>query len=114
MKKAIDITTAIANADRGVVVPKAKRPTTGYAFSAEVAALELGECCSRVRRIDADMTFDGFRQGNTDMRNAFRNSLAHAIKTAKQNLGHDYTMEITNAMTTPGYVYLVAIITRIA
>jgi hypothetical protein len=47
------------------------------------------------------------------MRNAFRNNLAHALKTAKQNLGHEYTMEITNAMTTPGYVYLVAIVTRI-
>jgi len=101
------------NPEKNVPVPKSKRATVGYSFSAEVSALEIGECCSRVKRIQADMTFDEFRELNSEMRNAFRNNLAHALKTAKQNLGHEYTMEITNAMTTPGYVYLVAIVTRV-
>lgn len=114
MTTATLVSQAMSKADKKVALPKQKRPTNGYSFAAEVAGLEVGECCSRVKRVEHDMTFDEFRELNSEMRNNFRNNLAHALKSAKQSLGRDYTMEITNAMTTPGYVYLVAIVTRIA
>lgn len=111
-RKKTDITEQIAQPDSNITVPKATR--TPVTLVAQIEALEFGECCSRVQRVRQDMTMAEFVQEFSDLKAALRNNIAPSVRGAAKTTGADYSVEVTSSVTTPGQVYLVAIITRIS
>lgn len=107
-----DITEQMAQPDSNITLPKATR--TPVTLVAQIEALEFGECCSRVQRVRHDMTMSEFVQESSELKAALRNNIAPSVRGAAKSTGADYSVEVTTAVTTPGQLYLVAVITRIS
>lgn len=108
-----DLKTAITEADSAITVPPRSRTVNIVNLMAQVTALEIGQCCSRVERVPMDMTLKEFGEQSTELKNSLRNNMAPSVRGAKAKTGGDYTIEITTTVTTPGQLYIVGIVTRI-
>lgn len=102
---------AIAQPDDQVAIPSTTRNTVN--LMAQVTALDIGQCCSRVERVPVNMTIKDFMDQSSELKNALRNNMAPSVRGAKNKTGGDYSIEVTNCITTPGQLYIVGIVTRI-
>lgn len=101
----------IAQPDDEVAIPPTTRNTVN--LMAQVTALDIGQCCSRVERVPVDMSIKDFMDQCTEMKNSLRNNMAPSVRGAKNKTGGDYSIEVTTTVTTPGQLYIVGIVTRI-
>lgn len=106
-----NLKAVISQPDDEVSIPSTTRNTVN--LMAQVSALDIGQCCSRVERVSVDMTLKEFMDQSTEMKNALRNNMAPSVRGAKKKTGGDYSIEVTNCVTTPGQLYIVGIVTRI-
>lgn len=91
-----------------------RRVRATYSFAGQVEELEVGECCSRIQQLDPNMTMLEFAQQSSELKATLRNNVAPSVRGARKRTGGDYTIEVTTAVTTPGMVYLLAVVTRIS
>jgi hypothetical protein len=108
-----DLKQAINEADDAVAVAPKARTVNIVNLMAQVTALDIGQCCSRVERVPMDMSIKDFADQSTEMKNSLRNNMAPSVRGAKAKTGGDYTIEVTTTITTPGQLYIVGIVTRI-
>jgi hypothetical protein len=106
-----NLTRRIDNPESDVAEPVAVRNTVS--LTAQITELTIGQCCSRVERLDGDMTMSDFVTMAGDMKARLRNNMAPSVRGAKVKTGGEYTIEVTTTVTVPGYIYLVGIVTRI-
>lgn len=106
-----NLKSVISQPDDEVAIPSTTRNTVN--LMAQVSALDIGQCCSRVERVPVDMTLKEFMDQSTEMKNTLRNNMAPSVRGAKKKTGGDYSIEVTNCVTTPGQLYIVGIVTRI-
>ena len=106
-----NLKSAIPQPDDQVAIPPTTRHTVN--LMAQVTALDIGQCCSRVDRVPVDMTIKEFMDQSTELKNTLRNNMAPSVRGAKTKTGGEYSIEITTTVTTPGQLYIVGIVTRI-
>lgn len=114
MNKRTKITAALdkALADENVNSDGHLR-TNPDSIASQVAALGLGECCSRVTPLDPAMRLADLPEHLPTVRARVRNNTMPAIRQAANRTGHKYTMEVVDVRTPAGLAYVIAIVSRI-
>lgn len=111
-QKSSKITAAMAKPENEVPVQNVKIQRSTTSFTAQIADLEVGECVSRIGQLRTDMTMGEFAEQSATLKANFRNNIAPSVRGAKSYTNGEYTIEIATVTTTPGMVYLIAIVTR--
>lgn len=88
--------------------------TNPDSIASQVAALGIGECCSRITPLDPAMRLADLPEHLPEVRMRLRNNTMPAVRQASNRTGNKYTMEVTDLRTLAGHTYVVAIISRIA
>lgn len=102
---------ALKNPESGVTpaMPGRRNPVS---LTSQIAALEVGEFCSRADKAPDDMTIAQMATQSTMFKMNMRNAVAASMRGARSQTGGEYSIEVSTMVTTPGQVYFVAIITR--
>lgn len=89
------------------------RPRTNPdSLISRLSALNISECLSEVEKVDPWIRLAEFTEKGHDMRDKLRNRVQSSVRAAAQRNGTSYQIEVGNMITTPGHLYLVAVITR--
>lgn len=105
------IKTSMSKPEDGIT-PTVSRSRREVSLSAQIAALEVGECASRADKVDPTITAGEFLTQSTPLKMAMRNAVAASMRSARAQTGGEYSIEVSTLVTTPGQIYFVAIITR--
>ena len=105
------IKKALKNPDDGVTPTSAGRRNP-VSLTSQIAALEVGEFCSRATKAPEDMTIAQLATQSTMFKMDMRNSVAASMRGARAPTNGESSIEVSTMITTPGQVYFVAIITR--
>lgn len=103
------ISVAAMTPDHSVEPPSRARPAS---FTTQVAALEIGECVSKVERLDTNASVYHLQERLPEMRATMRNNVAPSVRHAKAKTGGTYTIEVFDCMSDMRNWYLMAVVTR--
>lgn len=103
------ISVAAMTPDHSVEPPSRARPAS---FTTQVAALEIGECVSKVERLDMTLPAGTIQDCLTDWRSTMRNNVAPSVRHAKAKTGGTYAIEVFDCMSDMRNWYLMAVVTR--
>lgn len=103
------VSVAAMTPDHSVEPPSRARPAS---FTTQVAALEIGECVSKVERLDMTLPAGTIQDCLTDWRSTVRNNCAPSVRHAKAKTGGTYTIEVFDCMSESRNWYLMAVVTR--
>ena len=81
-------------------------------FQAQVNALLVGECASKVRTVDPKMPVSKIPTEMPVLRQQLRNSVTPAVTRAKAQFGGSYSIEVGDMISPQGRYYVVAVVTR--
>ncbi len=81
-------------------------------FNALVLALDVGDCVSKVRKIDSSAPLSSIPELLPSVRQQVRSACAPAIARAKQQTGGTYAVEVSDTAMPGGNYYVVAVVTR--
>ena len=112
MTKRIDkqqLTAAMSTPDPDVGVPSRQKAGS---LTAQVAALDIGECASKASPVDTRLTLADYVLNGAEMREAIRNSVKSSVRLASSRTGGKYDTEVSDMITTGGRLYIVAVVTR--
>lgn len=104
-----EIMAAIDTPDDDVSAVRSFKPGS---LLSQIKMLGIQECCAKVIPVATEITVHELAEQGTEMRRQIRNAVGSSIAAAKKITGHEYDVEVTNAMTTASRLYLIAIITR--
>lgn len=104
-------TTNTEDNSMGITTRHRRQPLS---FAAAVANLEPGEEFAKLQRINASATFESIQATLPAMRDTLRNNIAPAVARAKAETGGQYSVEVTDFMTTSRNWFLIAVVTRTA
>lgn len=94
-------------------VEKSSRRSAG-SFTAQIAALEVGETASQAKMIDGTLTIDEVKQALPVLRQEMRNNTTRTVARVKAATGGEYLQEVTDAQTHNRNWFLIVLVTRIA
>lgn len=103
------IKSAMQQPDNGVTAPGR---TQAASFASQVAALAVGECCSRVVGVDPNVRLCELSTMLPAMRESLRNNTAPSVRQANTRTGNKYTIEVADVRTPGDNFFVVAIVTR--
>lgn len=81
-------------------------------FNALVLALDVGDCVSKVRKIDSSAPLSSIPEMLPGVRQQVRSACAPAIARAKLQTGGTYSVEVGDTPMPGGNYYVVAVVTR--
>jgi hypothetical protein len=81
-------------------------------FNAQVAGLNSGESCAKVRALDPTMTVADLPDEMPAIRQQVRNATMSAVSRARESTGNQYGIQVGEAVMPDGSIYIVAIVTR--
>lgn len=81
-------------------------------FTAAVAALDLDESISKVRRVDPNTRIADLHAVMPALRDQVRNACAPSIRRAREYTGNTYRCEVSDVVMPSGEHFVVAVITR--
>lgn len=105
------IAAALEGPEAGV--PEPTPPRKSSSFSAQVSDLAAGETAPRLTKIDPSLTVAEIKEKLPALRDAARNNVSSAVRSAKQlHDGSNYTVEVTDFTTPRGEWFVIALVTR--
>lgn len=102
---------ALATPDKDIPVPTKGQRTSS--FAAAVADLEVGQCTSRVTRVDPALTVYQLTTVLREMKDALRNNISSTVAAAKRKTDGAYSVELGDVVMPGGSMYVVAVVTRL-
>lgn len=81
-------------------------------FNALVLGLDVGDCVSKVRKIDSATPLSSIPEMLPGVRQQVRSACAPAIARAKLQTGGTYSVEVGDTPMPGGNYYVVAVVTR--
>ena len=81
-------------------------------FNSQVALLNPGESCAKVRALDPTMTVARIPEEMPAIRQQVRNATMSAVSRARESTGNQYGIQVGEAVMPDGSIYIVAIVTR--
>lgn len=105
------LAAAMSTPETDVEVPSRHKAGS---LTSQVAALEVGECTSKVIAVPLNATVSDYMREGSDMRKQLRNSVQSSVRLAAQRSGGEHEIEVSSMVSTSGRLYIVAVITRTA
>ena len=105
------LSAAMSTPEADVEVPSRHKAGS---LTSQVAALEVGDCASKVIAVPLTATVSDYMRDGSDMRKQLRNSVNSCVRLAAQRSGGEHEIEVSSMVSTGGRLYIVAVITRVA
>lgn len=102
------ISIAMQMPDDGVSKGSRKQPAS---LTSQIAALEIGECCSKIVAVDKD-----FLSSLSSIKKGLSDGAYSSVKGAKNRNGMaeaEFSIETSHTITANGHIYAMAIIKRL-
>jgi len=77
-------------------------------------ALNVGECYTRSRLVDDNVTMASLQKNLTTWKNTLRQTVNQAMRRARESDNRELTLETSQSMTLTGKIYIQVIVTRTA
>lgn len=114
MNKRIDpnlLAAAMATPDDNVTPPTR---TQQAGLVAQISGLEVGEACSKLKKIDPTWSIARYAAEGSNVRELLRSSANSSVRVARARAGGEFDIEIADVTTMKRALYVMAIITRTA